>query len=107
MSENDEKKPIHESIVGLIEEADPAELKLYGRVLFRTSIPRGHDEILKAWRRRRAELSLMPERDSEGVTASLLQQKKEAEKKAAEKAEQQKRAEEEAQKKFEKVRMGS
>jgi hypothetical protein len=85
MPENSERKPIHESIIDFINEADRKELKSWGKVLLKTLIPKGHKKILEAWRRRRAEFSLMTERDDEGVTASLLQQEAAA-KKAAEKA---------------------
>lgn len=70
------RRPFHESIVETIVEAgnngSGCEVWLcLARLIRTTKIPKGHDEIIAAWRNKNLD-------DDLGVTASLLEQKKEA-----------------------------
>ena len=44
-----EVRPFHESIVGVINDADTMELEILAQILKMTEIPENHDDILTAW----------------------------------------------------------
>ena len=76
-----ERKPFHEVIVTAIEQVGPSGevVSLLCWLIKSTKIPKGHDEIIAAWKKRYP--SITP--DGEGtvceVLADLLEQKREAE----------------------------
>lgn len=79
------RRPFHETIVDAIFRANSGDLQCLATIIKATTIPNGHEEIIKAWNWRRAmmgwgDLSL-------GVPADLLEQKKEAEEKESAKKE--------------------
>lgn len=81
--------PFHKSILEIIRGALPHELNCLARIIKRTKIPKGHDEIVRAWGFRikllggRSDIST----DDFGVSANLLEQKQEAEAETASEAE--------------------
>ncbi len=80
------RRPFHETVVEEIYRASSSELELLGRLIKATQIPRGHNEIIKAWRHQWQKLGWRD--DNSGVVANLLEQKREAAKKAKEKKEE-------------------
>lgn len=74
MSDNDSTlSPSHESIVATINAAgSPAFLAEFGEHIKRTKIPKGHDEIVEAWKAKAAEVGL---NDDLGVIESVMAQK--------------------------------
>lgn len=77
------KLPFHESVLNAIDTASTNQLEFLGALLKRTKIPKGHDEIIAAWTRRRDLLGWPKDMISLGVRTSLLEDKQEAEKKLA------------------------
>jgi hypothetical protein len=75
-----ERKPFHEAIVDILEEASADDLATLGKLIVRTKIPKGHDEILTAWNTRLIEV-LYGEEGTEYryVATDILEQKKELE----------------------------
>ncbi|TSC80072.1 MAG: hypothetical protein G01um101429_276 [Parcubacteria group bacterium Gr01-1014_29] len=68
------KHPFHETIVEVIGRASSRDLECLGALIKATNVPKGHDEIIAAWEKRRQELGWMPRQDL-GVPADLLKQK--------------------------------
>lgn len=44
------RRPFHETIVDTIREMTPVNIPLVARLIMATKIPRGHDEIIAAWK---------------------------------------------------------
>ena len=79
MSEEAKKwRPFHETIIDSIGESTYHELSLLAKLIKTTKIPKGHDEIIEAWRARSTDPS---DDDPFDVIADLLEQKREAEEK--------------------------
>jgi hypothetical protein len=77
-----DRKPFHEAIVEMLQQASNAELETLGALLLRTIIPEGHhDEIVAAWKTRCAEMSWLPE-NSEYLADALLRHKQDVERQA-------------------------
>ncbi len=53
---NGQTLPFHEAIIGVIDFASRSDLKLIARLLKKTYIPKGHDEIIEAWNKRIKEM---------------------------------------------------
>lgn len=71
------RRPFHETIVGAIRHAFNAnEMECLSLLIKKTKIPRGHGEIIAAWKQRTRDLGLPS--DALGVVSDLLEQKKEA-----------------------------
>ncbi|OHB14669.1 MAG: hypothetical protein A2431_00470 [Candidatus Zambryskibacteria bacterium RIFOXYC1_FULL_39_10] len=51
-----ERKPFHEAVISMIQQASRDELETIGTLLIKTRIPKGHDEIVEAWRARCLEM---------------------------------------------------
>ena len=87
-----QRRPFHETVVEAIERASRCnEQQLLGWLIMQTNIPKGHDEIIAAWKEKRMGLGLSPGFDF-AVVDDLLDQKKEAEEEAAKKLEAKKLA---------------
>lgn len=85
-----ERRPFHETIVDAIREAIIYEMRGLGKLVVETKIPKNHDEITLAWRRRLKDLDWSEKDDR--VLAAINEQKQEAEAEAAVKqVEEQKR----------------
>ncbi len=82
-----DRKPFHEAIVEMLKQASEAELETLGNLLIRTKIPKGHDEIIAAWKTRCAEM-LWPPVVVEYVAADLLRYKQDIDAQASEKKSQ-------------------
>jgi hypothetical protein len=50
------RKPFHEVMIEMIQQASKQELITIGMLLIKTKIPKGHDEIVAVWRRRCDEM---------------------------------------------------
>lgn len=72
-----QRRPFHESVVDAIKRSYRVELHHLALLIKETSIPRGHDEVIAAWRK------ASDADDLYGVVTNLLKQKEEAEEKAA------------------------
>ena len=73
-----QRRPFHETIVEAIGRASLYdEQYLLGWLIRQTKIPKGHDEIIEAWKKKRMGLGLSPGFDF-AVVDDLLEQKKEA-----------------------------
>lgn len=70
-------RPFHETIIDSICEAFISDLNLLARLIKRTKIPKGHDEIIAAWVQR---LKILNWNHDYGVQSVLLEQKEEVEK---------------------------
>ncbi len=78
-----QQRPFHETIVDAILEASaPGEVALLAKMIKETKIPKGHDEIIVAWRHRQDDWGLG---FGHGVVENPLEQKREAERKEEEK----------------------
>ena len=79
--------PFHEAVVVAIEKASSHfALHALGDLIMATKIPMGHDEILKAWRKRWSRYGGTVRAEKEKVvTENLLVQKAEVEQEEAEK----------------------
>ena len=73
MTEQEMKRPFHETVVEAIQQASSAGLVCLGTLIRATKIPKGHDEIIAAWNERRKVMHWGD--DDLGVPASLLEQK--------------------------------
>ncbi len=83
------KRPFHETIVDEVRNAGTVEeMMVLVRLIKATSIPKGHDEIIEAWRLRCQAMGWSPL----NVTESLLEQKQEAADKEKAKAKERERA---------------
>jgi hypothetical protein len=80
MAQNEEESPFHESIVVLIREARPVDMRPFARLIKITGIPQNHDVIDTVWHERCAAFGMT---DDLGVSAALAEKKREAEEKAA------------------------
>ncbi len=76
------KRPFHESVVDAISVASSAELESLATLIKATKIPKGHDEIVDAWKKRAEEMCMG---DDLGVPADVLSQKQYADKETREK----------------------
>ncbi len=54
-------KPLHESLVSVIENAKPEGLKSLAALIVATNIPKNHVAISEAWQIRVSELELRPD----------------------------------------------
>jgi hypothetical protein len=70
------RRPFHEAIICVIQSSRGSELVPIARILEGTVIPKGHDEIVAAWRSKAKEQGFT-EDSIEGVAQSLLLHKKE------------------------------
>lgn len=71
-----ERRPAHETVVDYIRLASERELYNLAVFIKATLIPKNHDVIILAWQKK---LNFLGRQDTYGVTASLEEQKKEAE----------------------------
>ena len=79
-----QRRPFHETVADAILQASaPGEVTLLARMIKTTKIPKGHDEIIAAWRYRQDNWGLVV--FPHGVVEDLLEQKQEAEEKEKEK----------------------
>ncbi len=76
--ETKKRRPFHETIIDSIGESSYHEISLLAKLIKTTKIPKGHDEIIEAWRARSTDPS---DDDPFGVIADLLEQKSETEEK--------------------------
>ncbi len=75
------RKPFHKSILDIIRDDLSREYReLLARIICSTEIPKGHNEIIKAWESRYARFGNL------GVIHNLHLQKRAAQRKAAKKA---------------------
>jgi hypothetical protein len=81
-----DRKPFHEVVIGFIKGGESVDLRVIGGFLLSTIIPKGHDEIIKAWEARCHELNWKPS-DAVVVTESILKHKREIEEAEAKKKE--------------------
>ena len=73
-------RPFHEVIVEVIRRASSAQLECLATLIKATNVPKGHDEIIVVWNKRRKEMFWGDE--DLGVPANLLEQKQTSAKKA-------------------------
>lgn len=76
-----EFRPFHETILEIIDRVScTTELRLLAELIYRTKIPKGHDEIAAAWCKRCKDIfeSLHCVVDYLSVPASLVEQKRAA-----------------------------
>lgn len=76
-------KPFHEAIIEMIQESSSDQLEMIGDLLSRTIIPKGHDEIIAAWRSR-CYLTDWEHYDTVCVVNTILRHKEGIEKKKEE-----------------------
>ena len=55
------RKPFHEVVVEMIPQLSSAELEALGTLLMRSVIPKDHDKIVEAWKKRCTEMCWKPE----------------------------------------------
>lgn len=85
-------RPFHETVVDEILASSDIGLGVLSKLIKKTSVPKGHDEMLAAWNKRFKEVGLT---NDLGVPAHILTEKASAEAKAEAEAETKRRAEEE------------
>ncbi|MDO8579381.1 MAG: hypothetical protein Q7R72_00725 [bacterium] len=76
----DHTRPFHETVVETINQASSSDMDCLAPLIKATTIPKGHDEIIVAWNKRRKEMGWGSE--DLGVPANLLEQKQTSIKKA-------------------------
>jgi len=81
------KRPFHETIIDAIHSASSNDLRCLATLIKATGVPKNHDEIIVAWKRRREEVGW--DNEEFGVSADLLEQKQEAAEKEKAKAKEQ------------------
>ena len=89
-TEQEVKRPFHETIVEAIRRASSNELQCLATLIRETKVPKGHDEIIAAWNQRRQEIAWGDE--DLGVPTDLLEQKQEAAEKEKAKAKEKEQA---------------
>ncbi len=75
-TEEQTRRPFHETIVEAISRAPSDDLACLAKLIIATKVPKGHDEIITAWKKRTVFFI-----DTFGVSASLLEQKQASAKK--------------------------
>lgn len=84
------KRPFHETIVEAISRASSNDLRCLATLIKTTKVPKNHDEIIVAWKQRQQEVGWDDE--ELGVSANLLEQKREAAEKEEAKAREKEQA---------------